>query len=272
MPAVGERGGRGVAAGGVAAGQQQAGGAGRGERLGDGAADALRRAGDERDLAVDAGLHAVSSLERSFYFRQHGTKLPASQSGRSRRAPRDDRVDQRHADGERGGERAEAGELGLDDLDAGVGERHQRAEGAVGDRGDAGVAVARHGDEVGGDRVVGAEADGEDGVARADAADLVERGRADVVDEHVLHALLRQRQRDVGGDREGALAADDVDQLGLGQQGGGRARRRAASKSVADAGERGLRGGDEAVEEAQVGAGAGGALPRLGPGALDVLP
>ena len=35
---------------------------------------------------------------------------------------------------------------------------HQRAEGAVGDRDDPGVALARHGDEVGRDRIVGAEA------------------------------------------------------------------------------------------------------------------
>ena len=55
----GEGGGGGLAGRGVAVGQKQAGGAGCGERVGDGAADALRRAGHERDLAVDADLQAL---------------------------------------------------------------------------------------------------------------------------------------------------------------------------------------------------------------------
>ncbi len=77
-----ERRRRGLAARRLTAGDQQAGGAGARKRLGDRQADALRRACDQRHLAVEPNLHP-SSMEQSFYFFKYGTTIPFSQSFRS---------------------------------------------------------------------------------------------------------------------------------------------------------------------------------------------
>ena len=64
-----------VAASLVAAGQQQARGAGTRQGFRNGTADPLRRAGDQRHLAVNPRLHAASP-EFCFYFFQYGTRVP----------------------------------------------------------------------------------------------------------------------------------------------------------------------------------------------------
>ena len=144
----------------------------------------------------------------------------------------------------------------LDDLQPGVRQLDQRTEGAVGDGDDACVALMGDGDKVRRDRIVGAEGDRQHGVALADAADLVERGGADIVDQHVAHALLRQGEREIGGDGKGALAADDIDQVG-GASSVDHLLETVDVEAIVDAAERGLRGGDHAVEKMQIGVGLG---------------
>ena len=147
----------------------------------------------------------------------------------------------------------------------------------IGDRDDLGVAFARRCGQLRRDRIIGAEADGEHAIPRSDAADLVEGGGADIVDEHVPHPLLRERQRNVGGDRKGALRTDDIDEVGRRHQ-LGHAGEAGGIEGLAHPRQRGLRGGDEPIDEAEVRARpacrrdrAGLTQARLGPRALDVL-
>ena len=70
-----------LAAAGVAAGEEEAGGAAGGERLGDGAADALRRAGHERDLARRPEPPPSSPWYECFRFASMERGLPAVNRG-----------------------------------------------------------------------------------------------------------------------------------------------------------------------------------------------
>ena len=126
--------------------------------------------------------------------------------------------DERLREAERGGQRAELAELRVLDLEAEVGAARDRRKPAVADRDDLRLAVDRLVHDVGGLLRVGPEAGRDQQVAGPHHRALLDDHPGEAVHQVGPLVGVAQRVGEVGGDREGAAQADEVNGVGLRDQ------------------------------------------------------